>query len=56
MKFETYTDKNGKYRWRLRARNGRIIATSSEAYEDAADMRNGIRLVRQAIFARVVDL
>ena len=32
-KFELYKDKAGKYRFRLKASNGQIIATSSEAYE-----------------------
>ena len=34
MKFEIYRDRSKKreYRWRLKARNGRIIATSGEGY------------------------
>ena len=37
---EIYVDKAGRHRWRLRARNGRIIADSSEGY---ASRRNAIR-------------
>ena len=35
-KFELYTDSAGKFRFRLKARNGEIIA-SSEAYESKAE-------------------
>lgn len=33
MKFEIYKDKKGEYRWRLKARNGRITGTSGEGYK-----------------------
>jgi uncharacterized protein len=45
-KFELYTDKAGKYRFRLKAGNGEIIA-SSEAYESKAGAKNGIESVRK---------
>ena len=44
-KFEVYEDKAGKYRFRLKAGNGEIIATS-EAYESKAGAKNGIESVR----------
>jgi uncharacterized protein YegP (UPF0339 family) len=44
-KFELYADKAGKYRFRLKAGNGEIIATS-EAYESKAGAKNGIESVR----------
>jgi uncharacterized protein len=44
-KFELYTDKTGKFRFRLKAANGEVIA-SSEAYESKAGARNGIESVR----------
>ena len=31
-KFQIYQDRKGEYRWRLRARNGEIIADSNEGY------------------------
>lgn len=46
MTIETYRDRRGEHRWRLRAANGRIVATSSEGYRDRADMEAAIRLVR----------
>jgi hypothetical protein len=45
-KFELYRDKAGKYRFRLKAGNGEIIA-SSEAYESKAGAKNGIESVRK---------
>jgi uncharacterized protein YegP (UPF0339 family) len=55
-KFELYADKAGKYRFRLKAGNGEIIAVS-EAYESKASAKNGIESVRtNAPDAPVVEL
>lgn len=45
-KFEVYIDKKGEYRFRLKARNGEIIATS-EGYVAKAGCMNGIESVRK---------
>ena len=45
-KFEMYEDKAGEYRFRLKARNGEIIAVS-EGYVAKASCRNGIESVRK---------
>ncbi len=45
-KFEMYVDKAGEYRFRLKARNGEIIATS-EGYKAKAGCLNGIESVRK---------
>jgi len=45
-KFEMYQDKAGEYRFRLKARNGEIIATS-EGYEAKAGCLNGIESVKK---------
>jgi uncharacterized protein YegP (UPF0339 family) len=45
-KFEMYTDKAGKCRWRLKAANGEVIATS-EAYTTEAACKNGIASVKK---------
>jgi len=44
--FEMYKDKNGKFRFRLKAPNGEIIATS-EAYEAKSGCKNGIASVKE---------
>jgi len=45
-KFEMYTDKAGEFRFRLKARNGKIIAVS-EGYTTKAACENGIDSVRK---------
>jgi uncharacterized protein YegP (UPF0339 family) len=54
-KFEVYKDKSDKYRFRLKAANGEIIA-SSEAYESKAACMNGIASVQKnAPTANIVE-
>ena len=45
-KFELYKDSGGKFRFRLKASNGQIIATG-EAYESKASALKGIESVRK---------
>lgn len=45
-KFEVYTDKAGEFRFRLKARNGEIIAVS-EGYKKKASCLNGIDSVKR---------
>ena len=45
-KFEMYTDKSGEFRFRLKATNGQIIATS-EGYKAKASCLNGIESVKK---------
>ena len=45
-KYEVYTDKAGEFRFRLKAKNGEIIATS-EGYTAKASCLNGIESVRK---------
>jgi uncharacterized protein YegP (UPF0339 family) len=53
-KFELYTDKRGKYRFRLKAGNGQIVAVG-EAYENKASALNGIESVRKSAADAVVE-
>jgi uncharacterized protein YegP (UPF0339 family) len=54
-KFEVYQDKSGKYRFRLKAGNGEIIA-SGEAYESKAGCLKGVESVKKnAPKAKVVE-
>lgn len=53
-KFEVYTDKKGETRFRLKAKNGEIIAVS-EGYAAKASCLNGIESVRKnAVDAEIV--
>lgn len=45
-KFELYQDKSGKFRFRLKASNGQVIA-SGQAYETRASALKGIESVRK---------
>ena len=53
-KFEIYLDKAGEFRFRLKARNGQIIAVS-EGYKAMAGCTNGIESVKKnAADAKIV--
>ena len=45
-KFEVYTDKAGEFRFRLKARNGEIVA-ASEGYKAKASCLNGVASVKK---------
>lgn len=45
-KFEVYQDKAGKYRFRLKAANGEIIAVG-ESYSTKAGCMNGIESIKK---------
>ncbi len=54
-KFELYVDKAGEFRFRLKARNGQVIAVS-EGYKAIASCRNGIESVKKnAVDANIVE-
>ena len=53
---ELYLDKRGEYRFRCKARNGAIVAVSSEGYKDKRDAEHAIRLVRSSGIAAIKDL
>ncbi|MGD8544571.1 MAG: DUF1508 domain-containing protein [Candidatus Bathyarchaeota archaeon] len=46
-KFEIYKDNVGKFRFRLKAANNEVIATS-EAYESKDGCKNGIESVKKS--------
>jgi uncharacterized protein YegP (UPF0339 family) len=46
-KFEVFTDKAGKFRFRLKASNGQVVATG-EAYETKAAAKHGCESVQNA--------
>jgi uncharacterized protein YegP (UPF0339 family) len=53
-KFELYKDGSGKFRFRLKASNGQIIATG-EAYESKASAMKGIESVRSHAAQATLD-
>lgn len=51
LKFEVYRARRGlllrtQWRWRLRARNGCIIATGGEGYANRSDAKSAIEIIR----------
>ncbi|HPJ21887.1 MAG TPA: YegP family protein [Clostridia bacterium] len=55
-KFEIYTDKTGKFRFRLKASNGQVIATG-EAYSSKSACLNGVESIKKnAPDAEVVEV
>lgn len=46
MKFEKFQDDRGEWRWRLRARNGKILASSGEGFKREAKCDHSIALVK----------
>ena len=47
-KFELYKDGKDEYRWRLKASNGQVIATSGEGYTTKASALGGIKSVQRS--------
>ena len=45
--FEVYADRTGKYRWRLRASNGQVVA-QGQSYATRAAARKAVDAVRRA--------
>jgi uncharacterized protein YegP (UPF0339 family) len=54
-KFEVYADNGGKWRFRLKAGNGEIVA-SSEAYESKDGAKNGCEAVIRAAKDATIDV
>lgn len=56
-KFEMFQSKNtGQWRWRLRAGNSRIIASSGESFNNKADCLTSIEAVRRHATSPIVIL
>ncbi len=54
-KFEIYSDKAGEFRFRLKAKNGQVIAVS-EGYTSKANCKNGIESVKKnSVNAPVIE-
>lgn len=53
-KFEVYEDRAGKYRFRLKAANGEIVA-QGEAYETRANAHAGCEAVQRAAEGATIE-
>jgi uncharacterized protein YegP (UPF0339 family) len=55
--FEIYQDSRKEYRWRLKAANGQVIATSGQGYKAKADCRHGIEVIqKEAATAKIEEV
>ncbi|MEF8851607.1 MAG: HVO_2922 family protein [Haloarculaceae archaeon] len=55
-RFELYEDRGGKWRWRLRHRNGNIVADGGQGYSSRQKARQGLKSVkRNAAGAEVIE-
>jgi uncharacterized protein YegP (UPF0339 family) len=55
-KFQVFKDAKGEYRWRMRAGNHEIIATSGEGYKNKSDCQHGVDLVKRDAPAALVEV
>ena len=56
LAFEVYEDNSNEFRWRAKAANGQVVATSSQGYKTKADCEDAINLIRKgAAKAHVED-
>lgn len=53
-KFEVYADKAGEFRFRLKAKNGQIVATS-EGYKALRSCLNGVESVKKSADAKTEE-
>ena len=44
-----YKDKKGEWRWRIKAKNGKIICSSSEGYVRKIDAKKNIKLIYKVL-------
>ena len=56
MYFQYYQDAKSEWRWRLKAANHEIIATSGEGYVRKSDCLHAIDLVKSSSMARVDEV
>jgi uncharacterized protein YegP (UPF0339 family) len=45
--FYIYKDKSGEWRWRFKAKNEKIVAVSSEGYDNLVDCEHSIKLLKE---------
>ena len=53
--FEIYKDVDNDFRWRFYANNGRILAESGEGYNNQANCRHSIVVVKQEMASAAIN-
>jgi uncharacterized protein YegP (UPF0339 family) len=55
MKYEVYEDAKKEHRWRLKASNGQVVASSSEGYKARADAEKAVETVKAGVAKATVS-
>lgn len=55
-KFEIYKDASGSWRWRLKAANGSIVASSGESFSSKEAAQNGVDVVKRIAAGAAVQV
>jgi uncharacterized protein YegP (UPF0339 family) len=53
--FQVFEDAAGEWRWRLRHRNGEIVADSGEGYASRRGARDAVQRVKRRVFDAAVE-
>lgn len=53
--FEVYQDEGGEWRWRLRARNGEIVAVGGEGFDSSFNVQRSIETVKDLVVDAEVE-
>ena len=56
MKFEVYADRSGEFRWRLRARNGELMAVSEEGFTRKNSCLNSVKRIQQEAASAEIEV
>jgi len=55
-KFETYRDRTGHYRWRMKAGNGKVVADCGEGFKTRQARDNSLtNVMNNAMNAEVIE-
>ena len=46
LTFEVYADRKDEFRWRLKAENDKVLATSGQGYAAKADCKKGVERIK----------
>ena len=55
LTFEVYEDAKKEFRWRLKAGNGQVIATSGQGYKDKRDCKKGVETIMTGAATATVE-
>jgi uncharacterized protein YegP (UPF0339 family) len=51
LKVQLFSDRRGNWRWRVRARNGKLVATAGECFASKSNARRAWKAFRKGVEA-----